>query len=324
MSADGGVASGFRSGFAAIVGRPNVGKSTLLNALLGEKVSIVSPKPQTTRNRINGILNLPEAQIIFTDTPGLSHRSGKNRLQQTLKRVAGTAVGDSDITVVVVEIGALSADAEPFVAREDLDLVTRARRGKPGNGDVILAVNKIDRVRPKSRLLPWIDVYGRETQVTTILPISALAGKGLTELVASIVARLPEGEPLFPQDLHTDRAERFLCAELVREQLLLQTHDEIPHSAAVVIEEFEDGRDEGGDLCRLTGRIYVERDSQKGIVIGKKGARIRAVSEQARLGIAELLGCRVYLRLTVHVDRRWTDNARSLRRFGLEPGGEES
>jgi GTP-binding protein Era len=310
-----------KSGFVALVGRPNVGKSTLLNAILGEKVSIVTPKPQTTRTRINGILNRPGAQVVFVDTPGMV--AGRSALHKAMRRLAGSVASDAEVALVLI-----AANTEtPGVAPEDRDLVRRARRS---GRRVVLALNKVDRVRPKTRLLPWIELCSRELGVETVIPISALRGDGVKEVVEVIVDLLPEGPAFFPTDLHTDAAERFLCEELIREQLLLQTQQEVPHRAAVVIESFEDGRrategegdgegeDDGGGLCRIEGRIIVERESHKAIVIGKRGARIKQVSERARIAIERLLGCKVFLRMTVHVDPRWTDDPRALRRYGLD------
>ena len=313
---------GFRSGFVAIVGRPNVGKSTLLNALLGEKVAIVTHKPQTTRTRIHGILQRPEAQMVFVDTPGMCR--GNSALHRTMRRIGPTAAADAEVAVIVTAVDR-RADT-PAIPEEDRQLVERARSASRA---VIVAINKVDTLQPKSRLLPWIEHVAQELAADAIVPISAKRGEGLDALVTEVLARLPEGPPLFPSQMHTDQAERFLCQELVREQLLLQTGQEIPHGVAVIIESFEDGRPDddspaaqGSDrgLCRLEGRIIVERRSQKPIVIGKAGRRIRSVSEKARLEMEALLGSKVYLRLTVHVDENWTRNARALSRYGLNDG----
>lgn len=304
-----------RSGFVALVGRPNVGKSTLLNYVLGEKVAIVSPKPQTTRTRIHGILNRPDAQLVFVDTPGLS--SGKSALHKAMRRVAGEVADDAEVGLVVINIGRDESPAAMRVAKEDRELVARVRKS---SGQVVVAVNKVDRVQPKQRLLPWLDLYHRELQLEDIFPISARTGDGVDTLVSHVAQRLPLGEPYFPRDLHTDQAERFICQELVREQLLFQTEQEVPHSAVVVIELFEDERDDTqqGGLCRLEGRIILERDSQKGIVVGKRGVRIKEISTRARQQMEQLLGCKVYLRLTVHVDKDWTKSPVALRKYGLD------
>ncbi|MEZ4272514.1 MAG: GTPase Era [Myxococcota bacterium] len=300
--------STFRTGLVALVGRPNVGKSTLLNALLGEKIAIVSSKPQTTRTRIRGILNRPAAQMVFIDTPGISQ--SKSPLHRMMRRLGNHSATDADVVVVVVE---LRGDT-PRVAPEDLELVEAARRG---SGKLVVAINKVDRIANKQDLLPWIQCYAEGLGVDVVVPISAQRQSGLDALLDRVEEFLPPGEALFPLDATTDLSERFLCEELIREQLLLQTHQEIPHSAAVVIESFEDGREENG-LCRLEGRIYLERDSQKGIVVGKGGARIKSISTQARHEIGLLLGAKVYLRLTVHVVKDWTTSEAGLRRFGLD------
>lgn len=306
------VPAGFRAGFVALVGRPNVGKSTLLNALLGEKVAIVTPKPQTTRTRIHGILNRPDAQIVFVDTPGVC--DNRTPLRSAMRRIAGTAAADSDVALVVVE----PRGQNPEVSAEDREVVQAARDGA---SRIIVALNKVDRIANKAALLPWMQRYTEELDLEAIVPISALKRDGLDHLLAQLLERVPESVPLFPRDLHTDRAERFLCEELVREQVLMQTQQEVPHSAAVVIESFEDLRREDPKdpgLCRLEGRIIIERDSQKGIVVGKGGARIKSISQAARQNIEELLGSKVYLRLTVHVDSEWTRREAGLRRYGLD------
>ena len=215
----------------------------------------------------------------------------------------------------------------PELSDLDREVLVEARKGR---GKIILALNKIDLIARKDALLPWMELYQREQDLAAIVPISARLGDGLDGLVRELVAVLPQSPPLFPTDLHTDQAERFLCAELVREQLLLHLREEVPYGAAVVIETFEDERREtaeGGSegLCRLTGRIYVERESQKGIVVGKGGHMIKAVSQAARHEMEPLLGCKVFLRLEVHVEPDWTSDERAVRRFGYGPeGGGES
>lgn len=301
-----------RAGFVALVGRPNVGKSTLVNALLGEKVAIVTPKPQTTRTRIYGILNRPDAQVVLVDTPGLVQSTSP--LKKALRRVTGQAATDSDVRLVVAEC----RGETPELSEADLDVITTA---KAAPGPVVLALNKIDKLARKETLLPWMARYREELNLAAIVPISAKRNDGLDILVDELVKLLPESPRLFPEDVYTDQAERALCAELVREQLLFLLAQEVPHGAAVVIESFEDERDDVSatrrGLCRLEGRIYVERESQKGIVVGKGGAMIRAISEKSRLAIEELLGCKVYLRLTVHVAKDWTESEAAVRRFGF-------
>lgn len=300
---------GHRSGFCALLGRPNVGKSTLINQLVGTKVAIVTPKPQTTRNRILGIINPPGAQLILVDTPGLTQGAGA--LRQALARSAGSAVSDADVTVVVAEVHA----RDHGLSDEDKEVLATAKRG-PKN--VILALNKIDRVPDRRALLPFMASYSDAYDLAAIVPISARSGDGCDVLVDRIVSLLPEGPCLFPEDMHTDQAERFLCAEMVREQLLYRTQQEVPHSAHVVIEVFEDDRDNvKRPFVHLEGRIVVERDSQKAIIIGHGGATIKAVSTAARANIERILGCQIFLRLSVHVDARWTTRPDALRRYGI-------
>ena len=306
----------FRSGTVALVGRPNVGKSTLVNTWVGDKISIVTSKAQTTRTLIRGIVHRDDVQIVFVDTPGLCEPG--TPLHRAMRRMAASSANDADVVVVVTQI---SEKVAPIVHPKDKEAVQVARSG---GAKVLLVINKVDRIRDKGVLLPWIQMYTDELQLQeAIFPVSAKKQDGIDRLLDAIAEYLPEGPALFPEEMYTDQMERALCEELIREQLLLQTHQEVPHGVAVVIEQFEDGRDEkGGGLCRLEGRIYVERDSQKGIVVGKKGSKIRALSESARQGIEELLGCKVYLRLTVHVDRDWTRSERGVRRYGLDGVGE--
>ena len=300
-----------RSGFVVFVGRPNVGKSTLLNALAGQKLAIVSPKPQTTRTRITAILTREDAQVVLVDTPGVTKSA--DALRRSMQRITRTAVTDSDLALVVVE----ARDGEAEISDADRAVVEAARKG---NGRGVLAINKVDKIKNKKMLLPWMEAYAKETGVDVIVPISAKNHDGLEDLVEELLKRLPEAPPMFPKEMVTEQAERVICAELVREQLLLLTRQEIPHAAAVVIEVFEDQRtdQEGGDggLCRLEGRIYIERESQKGIVVGKGGRTIKEVSTAARAQIEEFLGCKVYLRLTVHVDKDWRQSDRAIERFG--------
>ena len=303
-------AEGFKSGFVALVGRPNVGKSTLMNAFLREKVAVVSPRPQTTRTRIHGILNGEGHQVVFVDTPGVC--DNRNALRKAMRAVGGNAAADSDVTLLIVE----ARRGEPRVAPEERHLI-EAARGNPG-GTLLVALNKVDALRDKADMLPWIEVYAQASEADAIIPISALREDGLQSLLDEILARLPDGPPLFPTDMHTDQAERTMCEELIRVQLLLQLREEVPHSAAVVIEQFDESeREDDGGLVHLEGRIYIERESQRGIVIGKKGSRIKAVSTAARHDIEELLGCKVYLRLAVHVDPHWTNKARAVQNYGI-------
>ena len=306
------VKKGHRAGFVALIGRPNVGKSTLVNKLLGQKVTIVTPKPQTTRTRIQGILTLPEAQIILVDTPGMG--GGEGALKTAMQRVAGDAAADSDVALVIVEV----RGDTPKITDADQAVLKEARKSR---GSIVVAINKIDQIKRKDALLPWLAALSAELGDVQIVPISARTGDGLDVLIAELTKLLPESPQLFPPDVVTDQAERVLAAELVREQLLLRMREEVPHSAAVVIEQFEDERDaKGQGLCRLEGRIYVERESQKGIVVGKGGHQIKEVSTAARKAIEEMLGCKVFLRLTVHVDPEWTSTDRAVQRRMSDQG----
>lgn len=299
-----------RTGFVAVLGRPNVGKSTLVNALLGQKIAIVTPKPQTTRRRLMAVLNEPEGQLILVDTPGLCGQ--RTALGRAMGRMVGRAAADADVALVVAEV---SRKGSPEVRPEDRAVLKAANRAQ---GKIFVALNKVDTLSDKSLVLPWIDAFARASDAEAIIPISARKGDGLAPLLAALMAALPEGEPVFPPDMLTDQAERFICGELVREQLLLQLQQEVPHSVAVEIEHFEDGRSsDGTGLCRLTGRIYVERESQKGIVVGKRGARIKSVSTAARREMEDLLGCKVYLRLVVRVDPDWTRKQGAVTRRGF-------
>jgi GTP-binding protein Era len=281
----------FKSGFVAIVGLPNAGKSTLVNALVGRKVAIVSAKPQTTRNRIIGIAHRPGAQIVLVDTPGL-HRPtsalGRQMAEEIEKGVEGV-----DLVAVIV-------DATREFSREDQFPIERARRFA---GPSFLLLNKIDRVE-KLKLLPLIDRFRQEHDWAEVIPISALKREGLDELLAELVRYLPEGAPLFPEDQFTDQPERFLAAELVREKALALTQQEVPYSLGVAIEKFE----ESERLVKIYATILVEREGQRGILIGKGGAMIKKIGTQARMELEKLLGTKIYLELFVKVQPGWRDN----------------
>jgi len=301
-----------RAGFVAIVGRPNVGKSTLLNRVLGEHVAIVSPRPQTTRTRILGVWNDPSAQIAFFDTPGL-HRA-KGALNRRMVEVALTTLDEVDAILMLVEAGTGPE------GRVEIGEATRwaaeevARRKKPA----ILGVSKMDRA-PRETLLPVIDAYKNLHAWTDIVPFSALTGENVDRLLGVLAARMPESEaPLFPADVLTDQAERALAAEYVREQVMLQTRQEIPYSAAVEVEEFDEAdRRERGGLVRISAIVWVERESQKAIVIGKQGAMLKRIGTRARENLERLLACKVFLKLMVKVDENWSERAAALRRLGL-------
>lgn len=292
----------FKSGFAAIIGAPNAGKSTLLNTMIGEKVSIVSSKPQTTRNRIAGVSHRPGHQIVFLDTPGI-HKSTK-ALNTKMVEVAMAAIADVDIILLVVDA------ANPDPASEAL-ILDRLKSGR--KPPVVLAINKVDLVK-KPKLLEIIDRWRKAHDFEDILPVSALEGIQVDELLSVLEKQLPEGPPYFPEDMITDLPERFIAAEMVREKVFALTAREIPFSTAVTIEAFEEVPKQ--NLVRIHAAIHVERDSQKGIIIGKQGAMLKAIGEAARLDIEQMLGTKVFLQLFVRVEKNWSRDARALRRLG--------
>lgn len=286
----------FVSGFLSLLGRPNAGKSTLLNALVGAKLAIVTATPQTTRTLIQGVLNLDGAQIVFLDTPGIHKPNSafNRRMMETVR----TALQERDLLVFL-------ADAlKPFGAadREAVELVRAAR------APVLLALNKIDRLKDKSLLLPLIEQYKSAHEFADYLPISALTGEGLEELKQAILSRLPEGPPYFPPDHLTDQPERFLAAEMIRERLIRETREEVPHALAVLVDRWE----ETPKLTRISATVYVERDGQKAIVIGAGGSRLKSIGTAARLEIEALCGKHVFLELFVKVRPHWRDNPRML------------
>jgi GTP-binding protein Era len=290
-----------RAGICAIVGRPNVGKSTLLNQLCGEKVAIVTPKPQTTRNRIAGIRNVPakRAQIVFLDTPGI--HAGRGALNRYMVEQAIAALDDVDVVIYLVEA---SRPPERFVL-ERLAGVTRP---------IILVLNKIDLVKDKNELLPRIEAWTREKRFAEIIPVSAKLGDGIERVLDAVVARLPESAPLFPEDQLTDLPERFLCGELVREQVFLLTHEEVPYSTAVTVDRWQE-RDGQKDLV-IDATIHVERSSQKSILVGRGGRVIKEIGTRARAEMARLLGVPVHLKLFVRVDPDWSRSDASLKQMG--------
>lgn len=291
----------FRCGYVSLTGRPNVGKSTLLNTVLGEKVAIVSPKPQTTRNRIAGIKNLPEAQIVFLDTPGI-HRP-RHRLGERMVREASDTFHDVDVVLFLVE------PSEPAVGDKAI-LESLAGFRKP----VFLVINKVDTIK-KPELLPVIDVYTKLYPFREVIPISALEGDGIDRLLPALLPLLPEGPGLYPDDILTDQAERFMAAEAIREKIMQQTDDELPYSVAVEILTWKEKKD---GLVAIQANIYVERDSQKGIIIGKNGARLKEIGTAARGDIEKLLGARVFLELWVKVRKDWRNDERALKDLGFE------
>lgn len=286
----------FVSGFVAIVGRPNAGKSTLLNALIGGKLAIVSSKPQTTRTEVQGVLTLPHAQIVFLDTPGI--HDAPSLLNRRMMDTVRSALEERDVVVFVADcIAPLSEDDKRAV-----DLIRGVR------SPVFLVLNKVDRLDDKRQLLPRIEHYRTLHEFTEYLPVSATKGEGLDRLRDAIIARLPEGEQYFPSDYLTDQPERFLAAELIREKILRETRQEVPHSIAVLIENWEDTP----RIVRIAATIYVERPGQKGILIGSKGAMLKKIGAAARQEIESLLSRKVYLELFVKVRPGWRESPEFL------------
>jgi GTPase len=309
-----------RSGFAALLGRPNVGKSTLLNRLVGEKIAIVSPKPQTTRTRITGVVTRPEGQVAFVDTPGI--HEAKGALNRAMVEAALGTLQDVDLVLLLVE-PALGPDGKTPEVTPGVRAVLE--RLVPVRKPVLLVVNKVDAV-PKPLLLPFVAALSQVRPFDEVLFVSALTGEGVEELLRTTLARLPEGPPLFDAETFTDQQEVGLAAELIREQVLRHTRQEVPHAAAVVIDAFDEseraplpGSKPGGlqGLVRVHATLYVERDSQKAIVIGKRGAMLKAIGTDARKALERLLGTHIYLDLRVKVEPRWTESERGLRRVGL-------
>jgi GTP-binding protein Era len=290
----------FHSGFVAIVGRPNVGKSTLLNAILGEKIVITSDKPQTTRNRIQGIHNVPGGQIIFIDTPGV-HRP-KSRLNRSLNDTAVEATKGVDALLFLVEATSSPA-AEAEVMTELLTGYT---------APVFLLINKVDLVE-KSRLLRLMETYSALFDFREIIPVSAQKGEGVEKMVELVCNFLPEGPQYFPDDILTDLPERFVVEEMIREKVFRLTHDEVPYSCAVRVESFKE-RENG--LIAIAAAIIVERDSQKGIIIGKRGEMLKKIGTAARFEIERFLAQKVYLELFVKVSKDWSENPKKLKEFG--------
>ena len=288
------------AGYAALLGRPNVGKSTLLNRLIGQKISITAPKPQTTRHVILGIQTLPEAQIVYVDTPGL-HRQGRRAMNRYLNRAAASVLGYVDVAVFLIEALRWTD--------EDEDVL---RRLAAFPGPVVLAVNKVDRIADKARLLPFLGDRAGRRAFAEVVPLSALKGDNVATLEQAIARLLPVGDFLFPADQVTTASERFLAAELIREKLTRLLREELPYALTVEIERFA----EEERLTRIHAMIWVERASQKGIVIGEKGATLREVGRQARQDLERLLGRPVFLETWVKVREGWSDDERALRSLG--------
>ncbi len=289
-----------RAGYAALLGRPNVGKSTLLNRLIGQKLSITSPKPQTTRHVILGIQTLPDAQIVYVDTPGL-HRRGRQALNRYLNRAAASVLGYVDVVVWVVEALRWT--------EEDEDVLHRLADFA---GPVVLAANKVDRITDKSRLLPFLRDLASRRNFSEVVPLAAINGDNVAALEQVIARLLPARDPLFPEEQMTTASERFLAAELIREKLTRLLREELPYALTVEIEHFVDE----GRLTRVHALIWVERETQKGIVIGEKGAMLREVGRQARKDMERLFGRKVFLQTWVKVREGWSDDERVLRSLG--------
>ncbi len=291
----------FRSGYVAIIGRPNVGKSTLINRVLGLKLCITSRRPQTTRHRILGIKTTETSQLIYVDTPGI-HSDGKRAMNRYMNRAAAASVEDVDVVVFVIEGMKWTEEDERVLNK------LRQDSSKP----VILAMNKIDKLEDKATLLPQVEKLADKFNFAAIVPLSARRGINIESLEESIYALMPEGEMIFDEDQLTDRSSRFLAAEMVREKLFRHLGQELPYALTVDIEQFED--DDG--MYRISAVIYVERSGQKSIVIGKKGELLKQVGKDAREDMEKLFGCKVFLQLWVKVREGWSDNERMLRSLG--------
>ncbi len=287
-----------RSGTVAIVGRPNVGKSTLFNRMVGQKLSITSAKPQTTRHRIAGILTTEDAQAVFVDTPGFQSREG-GALNRVLNRTVVQALEGVDLVLVVIEAGRIDA-----ADRRVLALLPKAV-------PAILVVNKSDKLPERSRMLPFLQAAAKERDFAEIVPVSARTGRNVGELVRVLVALLPEQPPLFPADALTDRSERFLAAELLREKLFRSVGDEVPYGSTVIIEKFE----QTGRLRRVHASIVVERPGHKAIVIGSGGEKLKSIATAARLDMEKLFGGKVFLEVWVKVKKGWSDDEAQIRRL---------
>lgn len=302
---------GFRSGFVALVGRPNVGKSTLLNALVGEQVAIATYRPQTTRDKIRGIVHRPSCQIVFVDTPGIHDKD--RAINRYMLEEARSAIGEVDLVVLLVE--ARGRGRRPDEDDEDrLVLEAVSKGGRPA----LLAVNKIDKLKDKTQLFGVLEAYGETGLFEEMVPISALKKDGIESLLQAIEQRLPEGPAFFPEEMYTDQPERLLVGELIREQLFLQVGQEVPYSVAVEVEAFVE--DPKSKRVVIHAVIYIERKSQKGIIIGKGGKMLRSIGSEARRAIEKLLDCKVFLDLHVKVADNWSQSLAGLNRVGYRKG----
>ena len=290
----------FRSGFVCILGRPNAGKSTLLNALVGEKLAIISPKPQTTRNRIQGVVHIPKrngkggGQIVLIDTPGV-HKPDSSLGRKMMVEVREAMEG-CDLVLVIIDVSHKLDPRDQFA----LDLV------KHSKAKAFLILNKVDLIREKSKLLPMIEEYRKLYEFAEVMPISALKRKGLNDLLETILKALPSGPAYFPEDEITDQPARFMAAEIIREQVLLNTSEEIPYATTVIVDSFEEGK----RLTRIAATIYCEREGQKGILVGKGGQMLKKIGTAARLQMERMLGTKVFLELFVKAEPGWRDSRR--------------
>ncbi len=294
----------FRAGFVAVVGRPNVGKSTLINALVGSKVSIVTAKPQTTRHRILGVLSTASAQVILVDTPGM-HRSDGKAMNRVMNRAAANALLDADLVLFVIEANRWT--------EEDADVLARVRKsGRPA----FAVLNKVDSVHPKDAILTALKSLSEKFEFEEMIPLSAKDGSNLDVLLRQMPRYLPLSPPLFPDDMRTDKSREFQAAEVIREKLTLMLHQELPYGLTVQVERFEEA-----DGCfTIDAVIWVERDSQKGIVVGKGGSRLKMIGREARLELKSALGAPVHLEMWVKVKQNWADNEKDLQALGIDPG----
>jgi len=295
--------SAYRCGFVAVVGRPNVGKSTLINAIMGRKVSIVTAKPQTTRHRILAVHTTADAQILFVDTPGL-HREASKAMNRLMNRAATSALADADVVLFL-------SDATHWT-QEDDDVLKQLRKTR---APVIALLNKIDRIHPRERLLELLSQMASRHDFAEILPISAQKNDNLDRLLDLLPGFLPESPPLFPEDMQTDRSAEFHAAEIIREKLTLMLHQELPYGLTVQIERY----DVGAAGISINAIVWVERESQKGIVVGKQGATLKRIGRAARLELAEELEMPVHLEMWVKVKSNWADSEKDLLSLGFEP-----
>ena len=291
----------FRSGFIALVGAPNAGKSTLLNRMMGEKLSITSRKPQTTRNRILGVRHSPQSQLVFIDTPGVHKAADQFNLR--IVETALSTIGDADVVLIIVDVSRPDPTSE----------VTVVNKIKVEKKPVILVLNKIDLIKKKD-LLNQIDHWSKTYSFEDIIPVSAAEGTQVDRLIALLEEKVPKGPPFFPDDALTDQPERFIASEMIREKIFRLTGEEIPYSTAVTIDEFKE--EKNGSLIRIHASIHMERASQKGIIIGKKGRMLKSIGEKSRLEMEHFFNTKIYLKLFVRVQKNWRKDTRALKKFG--------